>query len=297
MIFKEKLSDYNLFHGQLSDLNPNPRAVSVELASTLFTDYTDKSRIIMLPLGKKMTADGNDLPSFPEGTIIAKTFYYKRSIKNNMIAKSILETRLLIRHESKWNTAVYLWNKEQNEAFLAPDGKKIPVAFLDPRGKKHSTNYAVPSTTDCITCHRQDDQVLPIGLKIANMNRDIIKNNHAVNQLLYLQQQHLLELSPREKLLSVTSYKDTLASTEKRARAYLNINCAHCHNPKGIAAMTQLDLRDLPQSNPTIWLKQGKIAMRITTPGELHMPKIGTTLQDEEGVRLVLNYINGLKNK
>lgn len=62
--------------------------------------------------------------------------------------------------------------------------------------------------------------------------------------------------------------------------------------------MAQMDLRaETPFNNTGIWQKQGKIAMRITAKGELHMPKIGTSMSHDEGVHLILEYLRTLGSK
>ncbi|MGJ1536554.1 SDR family oxidoreductase [Sphingobacterium multivorum] len=112
-MFRDKLSDYNLFKGKIADLVPNDQGVSYELASALFTDYTDKKRVIFLPKGRKMIAADDGLPSFPDGTIIAKTFFYPPRDAVGDSRQRLLETRLLIHKDGQWNAATYQWNAAQ----------------------------------------------------------------------------------------------------------------------------------------------------------------------------------------
>lgn len=198
IIFKEKLSEYHFFEGPMLNLKPNTEAITVEIASTLFTDYAEKKENRYFTSRTKMIAKTNGLPQFPDGTIIAKTFYYGSRLKNNKIIKSVLETRVLIKYKAKWNAAVYIWNELQNEAYLSQNGKTTPITFIDKNGKKRATNYVIPSRTDCIVCHRQDNELLPIGLKIKNMNMDINRNHELVNQLEYLKQHNKLQILPNE---------------------------------------------------------------------------------------------------
>lgn len=44
--------------------------------------------------------------------------------------------------------------------------------------------------------------------------------------------------------------KPETGSLEERSRAWLDINCAHCHNPKGPAITSDLNL-SIHESNPT----------------------------------------------
>ena len=296
--FRQKLSQYGLFQGRLVDLMPIERAELLTISSALFTDYAEKQRILLLPKGKKMVARGNGLPDFPDGTILAKTFFYPRGVGEQKAGKLILETRLLIKNKSQWNAATYKWNDSQDEAYLLTAGATVPVTFRDEKGSFGKTAYKIPSRSDCIACHRQGSGIFPIGPKISNLNIELGRKTKSVNQLVYLKQKGRLDSASLSGISRTPDYGNLLEPLEKRARAYLDINCAHCHSPGGIGGITQLDLRqETPLSETGILLKQAKIAGRITVSGELHMPKIGTTVPHEEGIKLILDYIRQLGDK
>ncbi|WP_312334118.1 hypothetical protein [Sphingobacterium sp.] len=296
IVFRDKLSDYNLFKGKIADLVPNDQGFSYELASALFTDYTDKKRVIFLPKGKKMIASDDGLPSFPDGTIIAKTFFYPPGDTVVDSKLQLLETRLLIHKDGQWNAATYQWNAAQDEAFLLMDSASVPVSFLDNKGVERQTNYIIPSRKDCMACHRQGNHLLPIGPKIRNLNRIIAHDRDSIQQLMLLAKQEALDLRSLKGFSHLPAYDDAGQSTANRARAYLEINCAHCHNPKGTAYMTMLDLRyESPLNETGIWLKQAKIIGRMSTLGEMHMPQKGTTVLHDEGILLIKTYLKTLK--
>lgn len=295
IIFRDKLSDYGLFKGKIADLVPNDQGISYELASALFTDYAEKKRVIFLPKGKKIVASDHRLPNFPDGTIIAKTFFYPERGTSQESKSILLETRLLINESGQWNAATYQWNSTQDEAFLLADSAAVPVLFLDGKSVKRQTNYIIPSRTDCIACHRQGDRILPIGPKIRNLNRVVLRDRDTIQQLEYLKARGIIDIPPL-RLGSLPSYDDLNQSTAHRARAYLEVNCAHCHNPMGTAYMTMLDLRfESPINETGIWLKQAKIIGRMSVLGEMHMPQKGTTLLHEEGITLIKGYLQSLK--
>jgi uncharacterized repeat protein (TIGR03806 family) len=296
LVFRDKLSDYNLFKGKIADLVPNDQGFSYKLASALFTDYTDKKRVIFLPKGKKMIASDDGLPSFPNGTIIAKTFFYPPGDTIGNPKLQLLETRLLIHKDGQWNAATYQWNAAQDEAFLLMDSASVPVSFWDDKGVERKTNYIIPSRNDCIACHRQGNHLLPIGPKIRNLNRTIVNDRGSIQQLMLLAKQGALDLKSLKDLSHLPAYDDAGQSTVERARAYLEVNCAHCHNPKGTAYMTMLDLRyESPLNETGIWLKQAKIIGRMSTLGEMHMPQKGTTVLHDEGILLIKTYLQTLK--
>ncbi|GAA3516983.1 hypothetical protein GCM10022393_33830 [Aquimarina addita] len=294
IVFNEKLSDYNFFKGTPSDLKPTSALDIYELSSELFTDYADKQRMILLPKGKKIIATNSELPDFPNGTIIVKTFFYKNHMNHQDVKQKIIETRLLIKNNSVWNAATYRWNMQQDEAFLSKNRESVPITFIDNFGNKRSTSYQIPSSTDCATCHKQNGSLSPLGPKIRNLNIDILRNKHFINQLEYFKNQNKLEISEKN-ILTTPDYSDVNLDYNKRARAYFDINCAHCHNSEGNAYHVQMDLRlNIPFDNSGIAKKSAQILSRINISGELHMPKIGTTLNHDDGIQLITKYINSL---
>lgn len=296
VLFSQKLSQYGLYQGKISDLKPSDRAEIIELASPLFTDYAEKQRIIVLPEGKKMKANGSGLPDFPDGTIIAKSFYYPKRISRKSTGKYIVETRLLIKDKAIWNAATYKWDTRQDDAYLSTNAATVPISFVDETGSTREIKYRIPSPEDCISCHRQEGQLMPIGPKLRNINLNVNRGKQLVNQIEYLRDKGKLGIGDTKAINTVANYNDEYQPMSKRARAYFDINCAHCHNPAGLASYTQLDLRyELPFTETGIKLKQGTIPTRITMSGEMHMPKRGTTINHDEGIKLLMEYTRNLK--
>jgi mono/diheme cytochrome c family protein len=92
----------------------------------------------------------------------------------------------------------------------------------------------------------------------------------------------------------MVDYQDTNLSIEERARAYLAMNCAHCHNPDGWEepAKRDFDFRyELPLDQTGILYEKDKIVESLM---EGEMPFIGTTLLDQEGLSLIIDFIDNL---
>lgn len=296
--FKPRLSDYRIFQGKLADLVPIDEAKIIEIASPLFTDYADKQRIVLLPKGEKMKGNGSDLPDFPDGTVIAKTFFYPRSSSGNTVSQFIVETRLLIKSSHQWSAATYKWNDAQDEAFLLQDSAIVPIAFVDDKGKSRAINYKIPSRDDCLACHRQRDQLVPLGMKLRNMNIDVHRDETLINQLEYLKRHQKLDMASLEAITRTPDYSAGSTTLEAKARAYLDSNCAHCHRPKGTARFTGLHLTYEETADPAVThRKREEIARRITATGPQHMPQIGTTISHTEGVQLIIDYLNDADQK
>lgn len=291
--FKEKLSAYGLFSGPMERLDPAPNVEILELGSTLFTDYAEKQRLVKLPKGKTMRATGNGLPKFPDGTIIAKTFYYPFAEKKR---RRLMETRLLIFRNGLWNAATYQWDAAQKEAILQENGAIVPVSFTDKEGIVRKVNYQVPAQQDCGSCHRSGNELVPIGPTARNLNIKVIRNGRSQNQLLYLHERGLLDYNRTDHFGTIPDYHDVSLPVVPRARAYLKMNCAHCHQPTGLAGRKSLNLDfTTPYLKTGIEYNKQNILERTAVMGEYHMPKIGTTVIDTAGVALIKRYILSLK--
>src|SRR5690606_980744 len=93
-------------------------------------------------------------------------------------------------------------------------GTRLPVRWTDAAGKSREISYAVPNQNQCKECHALAGAVTPIGPKARNLPGGA---------------------------LPVWDDART-GSLDARARAYLDVNCGHCHNPQGSASNSGLFL-------------------------------------------------------
>ena len=161
--FKPKLSDYGIYADTVARFVPAAGVAQYELAAELYTDYTDTQRLVLLPAGEQMHVQGDGLPVFPEGTLLAKTFAYTPAATTTSSALRAIETRLLIKHESVWNAATYQWDDQQADALLTTAGAEVPIEFVGPNGMAMQTTYQTPAQTECASCHAQDNHLSPLG--------------------------------------------------------------------------------------------------------------------------------------
>lgn len=290
------LSDYHIFKGNPIDLTPADEFELYELATTLFTDYAEKQRLIKLPVGTKMTVNGDGLPDFPDGTILVKTFYYFHDKRNPGLGKQLLETRMLIKAQSKWSVGTYVWNKEQTEAILQTNGYIQNINWIDETGKNNTINYHIPGNTECTTCHQSGYSTLPIGPKLRNLNRNVLREGKQVNQLDYFQKMLMLDRVNSGNIDKLPDWQSPAFTLEERARAYFEVNCAHCHNNNGFAARTDLFFTYEATANHTqIAKKKKKIVSKMSASTiRERMPKLGTTIIDEQGLQLIKAYLDTL---
>ncbi|NML22416.1 hypothetical protein HHL16_16145 [Pseudoflavitalea sp. G-6-1-2] len=239
-VFLEQLADYGFFSGELKSLNPIAAVRHYEIVTPLFSDYTVKDRFIVLPAGKQIRYVAKGILDFPDSTIIIKNFAYR----NKAGEKVMIETRLLVKDplDHRWKVMDYLWNKEQTAAKKHITGAVLPIALVDEAGNEVHTSYQVPNVNDCKRCHNNNNQLEPIGPKARNLN--YVVHGQQNNQLAEWAAAGALAGFPNSDSVDVLpDWKDAKRFTlDQRARAYLDVNCAHCHSAGGDASNTGLFL-------------------------------------------------------
>lgn len=248
---KRNLSEYKLFKGNIADHLPAEHVYPYELNTPLFSDYTSKYRFFKIPPGKQIRYSEQGTIQFPVGTVISKTFAYPIDMRDPSQGEQLLETRIEFRRDDGWFGFSYLWNEQQTEATLALGGSEIDVNWIHSDGKQRSNRYQVPNANQCLNCHQQGDQFVPIGPVAANLNGSWDHGHGSLNQLAAWTEQDLLVETPAPASIDAWPiFGDTQErSISDRARSWLHVNCAHCHNPSGSARTSGLDLR-LTQMDP-----------------------------------------------
>ena len=294
------LSAYGFFT-DLRTRTPAQRVTPYTLKTPLFSDYADKQRFLYLPAGAQAKYDATTTLNLPVGAALIKTFGYGVGP-----AFKPLETRLLLRRRSGWVALPYVWNAEGTDAVLKRAGTRLPVTFTDPAGQTRTISYAVPNQNQCKDCHALSGAIVPIGPTARNLNDG--------RQLQALLAAGALDRLPADAP-RLARWDDAAAPLPERAGAYLEVNCAHCHNSKGGASNSGLFL-DWRQPDATArGLNKPPVAagrgsggrlvaiapgrpdasilvhrMESTEPG-IAMPELGRATTHAEGVKLVREWI------
>lgn len=313
------------------------QAFPYELSTPLFSDYALKLRTVWLPDGTKAAYRDDDVFAFPVGTVITKTFYYPKGKSADEVMKvsgsvqgylsreldldqyRLVETRILAHREEGWVAFPYVWNDEQSEAVLKRTGDIKRLTLVDGEVKADFA-YVVPNQNQCAGCHATNNTtraIEPIGPKARHLNRSVTWGGDSfTDQLLAWEQDgHLSGLPER----SVVTYINESSPLEERARAYLDINCSHCHSDVGPADTSGLDLRPHVAHGQKLGFCKPPIAAGTGTgdrtygivPGEPHnsiftfrmettdpasmMPELGRSLAHKEGVKLIEDWIASLE--
>jgi uncharacterized repeat protein (TIGR03806 family) len=319
-IGKEKLTDYGFFLGALKDLSPAPDIIPYSLNSALFTDYAYKQRFVKIPQGSQVNYHAEDVLEFPVGTVLIKNFYYPTDFRKPLENIRILETRLLINEAGTWKTLPYIWNDEQTEAYLNVAGKNLDVTWTHSNGEVKSIKYSVPNMNQCKGCHLRSDKVMPIGPSARQLNGDYEYKSGKENQLAHWQNLKLINGLPvANQIPKLVGYDQQSVSIDLRARAWLEINCAHCHRADGPAKNSGLHLLASEKDLAKLGIGKAPVAAGKGSGGLLYdivpgkpdesilqfriesvhpgimMPELGRSITHEEGVELVRTWIAEMK--
>jgi len=313
----EKLSDYNFFIGEIKDLAPNNRVLPYDLISSLFTDYAKKKRFIWMPEGVSADFIGpGEIFDFPDGTVTIKNFYYDNVLPD--MTTRIIETRIIYKWNGQWMFAEYVWNEDQTEALFDLEGSFTPIEWLDENENQRSTDYRIPSESQCLTCHKVLDDPVLIGPKPQNINKIYDYDSGTMNQMEKWVEEGYLTVDFPADFPTVVDWKDENEDISDRMRSYVDINCAHCHSDQSHCsyrsmrfAYSESDIEENmgicvePDENiapavthivATSNITRSMLYYRMNTELESErMPLLGRTLIHDEALELVEAYINSLE--
>jgi uncharacterized repeat protein (TIGR03806 family) len=330
----QSLGEWHVLTSDGKRLRFNQGVEPYALNTALFSDYAHKLRTIWMPANTKATYRADEAFDFPVGTIISKTFYYPLASDGAVLRIAeqadetrdgldltkvrMIETRLLVRRETGWVALPYVWNAEQTEATLARAGDTVPLTMhKTDGGAAQSFAYMVPDENQCAGCHATNNttrELHPIGPKARHLNRDD-PWHPGQNQLVRMAATNRLQGLPGAGVPRNARFDDASASVESRARAYLDVNCGHCHSQVGAADTSGLWLdaatdepRRLGLCKPPVAAGQGTgdhmfdivpgrpqdsilvYRMNSLDPGAM-MPEVGRSTVHEEGVTLIRDWI------
>jgi len=313
----------------------NDRVVPFEVNTPLFSDHASKVRAVWVPEGEAMTFAPNDAFGFPVGSLLLKNFLLPADLRAPEEDVRLIETRLLIKQEDGWEQWPYVWEEDGSSASLDLGGEVFGASFVDEGGETVEFTYLVPQRNQCTECHELADgageeerYVTPIGPKARHLNRDHDFGAGPVNQLEHLASIGMLSGLPDLAQVDAAWDANTVgdptqlddAALAEAARDYLDINCAHCHNPAGVNGVSsQLFLNhdnddpftlgvcktpgsagegtggftyDIVPGNP----EESILVYRMATQelGAM-MPLLGRSLAHEAGVELVSEWVRRME--
>lgn len=311
------LSAYHFFR-DVGARQPNAGVTPYDLNTPLYSDGALKFRYLYLPPHSQAAYRDSGVFDLPVGAVLIKTFAFALDMRRPTQNVRFLETRLLIHRPNGWVAYPYVWNEAQTEARLSPIGATIPVAFTDTDGSAAAFDWAVPNVNQCKGCHDRAGAIVPIGPTARNLNRALDYGNGAEGQLAHWLAAGMIDRAPADAPHFANAYDAASGTLDERARAYLHVNCAHCHNPEGPAHTSGLDLR-FDDTTPVQWgvLKRPVAAGRGSStldydiapghpeqsilvyrmasrdPGEM-MPELGRQRLDARAIALMREWITSM---
>ena len=314
---KKLLSDYNFFK-EIEAQIPNENVIPYHLASPLFSDYTYKFRFVSMPNGEFAQYNYNEVFNFPVGTKIIKTFAYPIDDRDLSLGFQLLETRLLIKDKNGWYPLSYIWKENQDDAELKYIGKTINAKWIDKNGVEQVNRYRVPNINQCGSCHNLNKVIMPIGPKGRNLDVDFFYQHGMENQIDYWEKINILENIPSNRKNPTAIWNLESETIENRARAYLDINCAHCHREGGSAGNSGFYLSHEETNNTSLGIMKKPVAagrgsgglkyvikpgiseesillyrMASTDPGVM-MPELSRNMEHKEAIPLIKEWIDSI---
>ncbi|HEX5442172.1 MAG TPA: hypothetical protein VFW87_00025 [Pirellulales bacterium] len=243
------------------------------------------------------------------------------------LGERLLETRILEHTADGWVGQAYVWNHEQSEAELQLAGGALDVEWIHTDGTKRRNYYIVPNVNQCKGCHATNSAMAPIGLQARHLNRSFDygagqsgSKLAKENQLMHWARVGALTGAPKtSEAPKLVAWDDAKAPLDQRARAWLEINCAHCHQPGGNAQNSGLDLRVAQSDRMKLGVLKPPVAagtgsggkqydivpgkpddsillfrMQSTHP-DIMMPELGKRLVPEEAVDLIRTWIAAMQ--
>jgi uncharacterized repeat protein (TIGR03806 family) len=311
-----------------------PALIPYSVNAPLWSDGAHKARWLGLPgSDSKIEYNRGSAWKFPDETVIVKSFALDME-EGKTESRRWVETRFLTRQNGEWAGYSYVWNDEQTEGTLV-DASGMSRAFtVKTRDGERKQTWRYPSRAECMVCHsRAANWVL--GLSEVQMNKDHDYGGCTDNQLRVFEHLGLFDkfsnvrhaeeivhqrgattevLAPfqPEKYQKLADPYDKKADLDKRARAYLHSNCAHCHVEAGGGnALFNVDWRtkvekmkliDVKPVHHTFGLPNAKLVApghpessvllhRVSMREPGYMPPLATSLVDREAVEMLREWI------
>jgi len=333
--FPRKLSDSGLF-ANVTKHEMQPGVVPYSVNSPLWSDGSQKARFFAIPhdandngAAPKISASGNRGWSFPEQTVLVKSFAIDL-VEGDPKSRRWIETRFLHRVNKEWVGYSYRWNREQTDATLVDkDGVDIVFKVRSSDGNMVDRKWRYTSRAECMICHSRAANYV-LGLSTPQMNRD---HDYASvgggidNQLRTLEHLGYFKLKrtggkdaafnsdDHPRLADPYDDSEPLAD---RALSYLHSNCAQCHVAAGggnsqmvLSFGTKSEKLNLMNAEPLhdrFGIADAKLVapgspersillQRIARRGRGQMPQLATSLVDERAVAMFEEWILSLSNE
>lgn len=239
--------------------------ISYNVQYPLWADNAGKGRWVHFPmkrelLGLKQQSAEYDEKSgtfkIPENTRFYKTFYKKIKLANGRYRFKRIETRLIVVRGSPEKNLLgsYKWDEAEQNATLVETPYRDGTTFKDTvfdvtvdEATLKTRAYAIPGKHRCLECHQgAKDKTFVLGftpLQLNHRQKDEGGREDLPNLAERTQVERLINYGMIAKAPQVNHWPklEEMGSMppkniyELKAQGYFTGNCAHCHNPAGLA--------------------------------------------------------------
>ncbi|MBI3468155.1 MAG: PQQ-dependent sugar dehydrogenase [Planctomycetes bacterium] len=321
--FPRKLSETGLFES-VADHRPAPGVIPYSINAEPWADGTVAERFVAVPgltqLGvfKQSNVQVGHIAGeweFPKDGVLVKTVSLDLE-PGSPASRRRLETQVLHYDVDTWKAYNYVWNDEQTDAELSFEGADRVLSVADsaaPGGRRQQTWHHA-SRTECLLCHTTRAGSVH-GFRMPQLARDHDYRGVMADQLRTFEHIGLFaEPAPSDRTAWPDPH-DPSADLSSRARAYLHVNCGHCHR-RGGGGSAFFDVQyDFPLSKTALLgtrPTQGTFGIhdaQIVAPGDPYrsvlyyrmsklghgrMPQFGSQVVDPQGTKLIHDWIASL---
>jgi putative heme-binding domain-containing protein len=239
-----------------------------------------------------------------------------------------VETQLLHFDGEDWRGYTYSWREDGSDADLVPvDGAEKLLTVVDARapGGKREMAWTFHSRQQCMVCHNSwSEYALAFSLGQLNHNNQLV----TLSEVGYVSRvaEDDKQLPPFDSATAAKerSFKSgkpagSKADIEERARAYLHVNCSHCHRFGGGGGqvvlemdfsrpLAEMGILDIPPRQGAFDLPGARIVKpgdpcnsvlfyRLAKFGRGRMPHLGSEVPDGNGLEIIARWIESLGDK
>jgi putative heme-binding domain-containing protein len=324
--FPRQLSETGIFT-DVTELTPSPGVLPYSINAPFWQDGATAVRHVAVPGDsavpvlrqqvRRKIGMLREAMTFPTDSVLTRTV----SLNDDNGRDIRLETQILHFEANNWKGYTYVWNTEQTDATLAAsEGATLHLSDYGQFADRSA--WVVHSRAECVRCHNPWAGGA-LGFTLPQLNRASGDNDE--NQIASMRDLGLLNgaipdtpgESTQARVAAITNPYATDAAPDARARSYLAVNCAHCHQ-NGAGGTATIDLRraialdatktvDSRAVQGTFSLRDPEIIVpgdpsrsvllyRMSCSGRGRMPHIGSSRVDVVGVRLMRNWIRGLSD-
>ncbi len=313
--FPRMLSEGGLFSSVIRQ-SPAPGVIPYSINAEPWADHAATERFVAVPNELSIKAEGTTW-TFPKDSVLVKTLSLDMR-HGDPVSRRRVETQILHFDGGEWMPYTFQWNDAQSNATLLDAGgaeRTFEIADPNATGGKREQVWRFAGRAECQRCHNKWSGPA-LAFNTPQLNRDHDYGGVTASQLDTFAHIRLIEKSvPTENRPRLANPHEAIAGLDGRARAYLQVNCAHCHRMHAGGSVLSHMHYDLPLgktnmvgARPT----QGTFgihAAQVIAPGDPfrsvllyrmaklgggRMPHIGSTEVDRAGVDLINDWLRQL---